>query len=106
MCLPMKHAKKLFINFLTLKATVLDTLGMILIQGYQFADDDYEAETKEEDEVLKVEIVTSSKPQEEVIPPLIVKDESKKVTSKLTSDPMFEDDLYNDGKFTYDQVSI
>jgi hypothetical protein len=50
--------------------------------------------------------VTSSKPQEEVIPPLIVKDEAKKVTSKLTSDPMFEDDLYNDGKFTYDQVSI
>ena len=60
-----------------------------------------------------MEIVTSSaKPQEDIIPmpSLLVKDESKKAmppqqppTSKLISEPIFEDDLYDDGEFTYDQ---
>jgi hypothetical protein len=47
--------------------------------------------------------VTSSKPQqEEIITPLVVKDESSKKSKPIT-EPIFEDDLYDDGEFTYDQ---
>ena len=83
---------------------------MTVFQGYQFAEDDYESEAKEEeDEILKVEVITSQPKQKEIPlkeeePQLQVMDDttiSKPISSNI--EPIYEDDFFDDGEFAYDE---
>ena len=87
-----------------IKTNLIDSNA--LIKGYQFADDDFdEPEVKEEeDEVLKVEVITNEVKEKEPERPLVISEAAKPVSKPIsTIEPIYENDFYEDGEFAYDE---